>query len=227
MPLKPPFGYIAMPVGIGWIIRARGLAPSIGAGGTIVVAALCCLAFVSALLTFRSWPSAGGGRGEGSLQVRVPEAKAAGRTAARPAPVVAAARVAPAARRSRGSRAGGRSATATPRVRFRGSAPRASAPAAAPVRPAAPAPAPAASAPAASQPTSPAPTGGSDPVVPAPRLPSGGAVGQTVGTVRDAVQQVTRPVPVPPAVQQPVDGALDAVQGVAGTVDGVTGPLLP
>jgi hypothetical protein len=83
------------------------------------------------------------------------------------------------------------------------------------------------SAPSAAEPTSPAPTGGSDPVVPAPRLPGGGTVGGTVGTVRDVVKDVTRPVPVPPVVQQPVDDALNAVQGVAGTVDGVTGPLLP
>jgi len=41
------------------------------------------------------------------------------------------------------------------------------------------------------------------------------------------VNEVTRPGPVPPVVQQPVDDALNAVQGVAGTVDGVTGPLLP
>jgi hypothetical protein len=209
-------------MGIGWIIRARGLAPSIGAGGTIVVAVLCCLVFVSALLTFRSWPSGGGGRSEGALQLRVPEAKAAGRTEARPAP--AAARSAtpgpgrarrPARRTSRG--------VARPRpgarARFRSPAPAASSPRPAPSRPFSPAAAPVG---AAQTP----PAGGSNPVVVPPQLPAGGAE-QTVTAVRGVVNDVTRPVPVPPVVQQPVDQALDTVQGAARTADGITGPLLP
>jgi len=39
------------------------------------------------------------------------------------------------------------------------------------------------------------------------------------------VQQTARPLP--PVVQQPVDTVLQTTQQVAGTVDGVTRPLLP
>jgi hypothetical protein len=218
VPLKRVCGYIAMPVGIGWIVRARGIAPSLGAGGTIIVAGLCCLVFVSSLLTFRSWPSGGGSGADGSLLVQVPEAKAAGRSAEQPAPATAPGR----------ARKGG---APVRRVRFRGSQPRPATPAPAATRPTAPAPSasPAAPTRSASSTSPPAsqPSPAESPVVPVPSVPPG-AVENTVGTVGGVVDDVTRPLPpAPPVVAQPVQETLDTVQGVAQTVDDVTGPLLP
>ena len=214
-----------MPVGIGWIIRARGLAPSIGAGGTIVAAVLCCLVFASALLTFRSWPSGDGPSADGSLSLQVPARKAEGRTLPRPASV---ARVAAAPAPAR--RAGRRPLTPAPR---RTSTPLGAAPVArAPRTNTAPAPSRGTSPTAPPADPRPAPTGGSSvgggtggggtiPQLPTPS----GSVEETVAAGRDVVRQVAPPLP--PVVQQPVDGTLDTVQGVARTVDGVTGPLLP
>jgi hypothetical protein len=59
------------------------------------------------------------------------------------------------------------------------------------------------------------------PTVPVPS----GSTEQIVAAGRDTVNQVVPPLPR--VVQQPVDDTLDTVQGVARTVDGVTGPLLP
>jgi len=216
-------------MGIVWIIRARGLAPSLGAGGTIVAAGLCCLLFVSALLTFRSWPSDGGPGSDGSLLVRVPEAKAAGRAAERPAPVSAApARPVRTARRPARPVRGGGGAPAA-RVRFRGPQPRSGAPVPAPASPSRPV-AP------ATQPTSPPPSSPTrtrllpeTPKLPdPPRVVPPGTVENTVSTARGMVDGVTQQLPpAPPVVAQPVQKALDTVQGGAQTVDGVTGALLP
>src|SRR3954451_22043308 len=121
--LKRPCGYIAMPVGFGWMIRARGLAPSVGAGGTIVGAGLGALLFVSALLTFRAWPERDGPRSDGSLSLRVPALKAAGRAAVgRPAAPAAASNAGPAAprRAQRTTRAARpRTRSAAPRAAYR------------------------------------------------------------------------------------------------------------
>ena len=213
MTLKPPCGYIAMPVGIGWIIRARGLAPSIGAGGTIVVAGLCALLFVSALLTFRAWPERDGSRPDGALSLRVPELKAAGRAPApRPASSVAATAARAPSGAERASRP--RPRAATPRAAFR-----------------APAPAPAASGPAPAARPAPAattrPATAVRPVTTKPASPAPGPLESTVAAGRETVQQVPSPVAPPPVVQQPVDQALGAVQDTARTVDGIVKPLLP
>ena len=51
-----------------------------------------------------------------------------------------------------------------------------------------------------------------------------GSVEETVGQVRDQVDQI----PLPPALKQPVQPVLDTVQQVGRTVDGVTlPPTLP
>jgi hypothetical protein len=211
-----PPGTSGLPVGIGSIIRARGLAPSIGAGGTIVVAVLCCLVFVSALLTFRSWPGDDGPSADGSISLQVPRLKAEGRTQPRPpAPVVAA----PARRASRAP-----AAARTPRrtaTRRVVSAPRRPAP-----RGTAPAPSGGTSPSTPPSKPAPAPSGGSSGGGTTPQPPTQtGPVEETISGARDVVRQVAPPLP--PVVQQPVDGTLDTVQGVARTVDGVTGPLLP
>src|SRR6476659_10140152 len=84
-------------MGIVWTLRARGLAPSLGAGGSLVVAALCCLVFATALLTFRDWPGRGDASPGGTITMSPPAGKAAGRVASGPAPAVVAASTAPAA----------------------------------------------------------------------------------------------------------------------------------
>src|SRR5688500_3835835 len=70
-------------------LRVRGLAPSVGAGGSLVVAGLICLIGVSAMLGFRGWPATDTARPDGSLSLRTPVAKASGRAAPGPLPAVA------------------------------------------------------------------------------------------------------------------------------------------
>src|SRR5215218_11224788 len=203
-------------MGIVWTLRARGLAPSLGAGGSLVVAALCCLILGTAVLTFRDWPERGDTSPGGSITMTPPAAKAAGRAASGPSAPFAASVVvaAPARDRATGARPVRRS---TPR---RGAAaPPAPAgtnppPAAAPA-PAAPAPAAAAPQPAAAAPPS-APV--AQPQAPAP---AAGPVEGVVETVREVEK------PLPPVVQQPIQPVLDTVQEVGRTVDETTGPLLP
>ena len=197
-----------MPVGIGWIIRARGLAPSIGAGGTIVAAGLCALLFVSALLTFRAWPDGGGSRADGALSLRVPELKASGRAPApRPAVSVRQASAPAPARASRGDRpARQRTRAATPRAAFRAPAPTV----------AAPAPSAAAPAPAATRPATPV-----RPVTTTPARPAPGPLENSVASGRQPVEQAA------PPVAAPADPVLDTVQQTARTVDGIVKPLLP
>lgn len=199
----------------GW--RVRGLAYSFGAGGSLVVAALCCLVFVSAMLAFRDWPQRGEASPDGSISVRVPDAKAAGRSVSGPVTVAsapaAAAAAAPAASDDR---------AATPRRRAASApvlspSPRAVTPV---VPPESSAPDPA---PAPAQPTAPEPT---VPVAqpPAANAPSG-PTERVVETGREVVRTIVPPLP--PVVQQPVDAVLDVGEGAAGTVDAVTAPLLP
>src|SRR5215216_1155796 len=99
-------------MGIVWTLRGRGLVPSLGAGGSLVVAALCCLLLATALLTFRDWPDRGEASPGGTVTMTPPAAKAAGRAASGPAaPVAATAVTAPAAGdRASGSRPVRRSA---------------------------------------------------------------------------------------------------------------------
>src|SRR5687768_13410134 len=90
----------AFHMGIVWTLRARGLVPSLGAGGSLVVAALCCLLLASAVISFRDWPGSGGTTTEGTIAMPAPAAKASGRAAAGPsAPAAAVAVAAPPADR--------------------------------------------------------------------------------------------------------------------------------
>lgn len=198
----------------GW--RVRGLGYSFGAGGSLVVAALCCLVFVSAMLAFRDWPQRGESSPDGSISMRVPAAKASGRSVADPiaaVPAQAAGAAAPVARDNRSATPRRRSASAP----VGSPAPRAVTPVLPPEL-SAPDPAP-----APSQPASPEPT------VPVAEPPAAGAPSGPTERVVETGREVVRAIvpPLPPGVQQPVDAVLDVGEGAAGTVDAVTAPLLP
>jgi hypothetical protein len=214
-------------MGIVWTLRRRGLGPSLGAGGSLVVAAVCCLLLATALISFRDWPGRSEAAPGGTIAMpalSAPAAKAAGRSASGPsAPAVAAVASPSAATRSASSRPArrGGSPLRSPAARRPAPAgtnpPASSAPVTpvAPVAAPAPEPAPAGLAPAASVPKQPV-------VVAPPAAPTTGVVEGTVEQVRSRVEE-----PLPPAVQQPIEPVLDTVQQVTRTVDGVTGQLLP
>jgi hypothetical protein len=224
--------------------RVRGLAPSVGAGGSLVGAGLVCLISVSAMLAHRDWPGTDDARPDGSLALRVPDAKAAGRASA--GPPAAAALIPVAASTAGGSDAVARTRADAPGRSDRGGGPdpgNARRPAAdAPPVAGAPQPAP-----VTATPQAPVQTGGGSGgsgggsqsggsggggsggggggggggATPAPR-----PVEQIVATTRQTVDQITAPLPpAPPEVQRPVDGVLDTAQGVARTVDGVVGEV--
>ena len=202
-------------MGIVWTLRARGLAPSLGAGGSLVVAALCCLLFATALVTFHDWPGRGGTSPGGTITMAPPpSAKVAGRAASGPAAPVAVSVVAPALSRRTARRPAGRPAPrragGAPQVPAGTNTPTSSAPVAAP--------APAASQPAASAPQAPAPVAA--PTIPKPQ-PAAGPVETVVETGRELTK------PLPPVVQQPIQPVLDTVQDVGKTVDDTVAPLLP
>ena len=223
-------------------LRVRGLAPSVGAGGSLVVAGLICLIGVSAMLAFRSWPGTDAGRPEGSLSLRTPAEKASGRAARGPLPAVTLVSATPA---GAGTAAGGGAATRT-----RGDAPgrsdrgRGRGPVATTPQPPANATPPASGAqPVPVTTTPPAGQGGGGSGADGGSgsgsggggtggggggggsTPAGGPVQQVVGTGRQTVNNLTAPLPVPPAVQQPVDEVLDTTENVARTVDGVVGQV--
>ena len=190
--------------------------PSLGAGGSLVVAALCCLLVASAFISFRDWPGRGDASPGGTITMTPPAAKAAGRAASGPsAPTAAVA--APVVDRAAGVRSADRGATrrtASTRPAPAGTNPPASAPAPAPVAgPAPPSPRSAAAAPAPAAPVA-------DPQPPA-REP-----GRAEQIVED-VRKTTDPIPLPPAVKEPVQPVLETVEQVGRTVDETTGPLLP
>jgi hypothetical protein len=195
-------------MGILWTLRARGLVPSLGAGGSLIVAGLCCLLFATALLTFRDWPGRGETAPGGTITMSPPAAKAVGRVASGPvAPAAVAA--APARERARGTRPARRGrprrGSAAPQVPAGTNSPTTPAPALAPAA----APRPAATQPAAAAPHAPAPSRPQGPVE------------TTVQIGRETVS------PLPPVVAEPVQPVLDTVQAVGRTVDETAGPLLP
>jgi hypothetical protein len=213
-------------MGIAWTLRARGLVSSLGAGGSLVVAGVCCLLLATALLTFRDWPGRGDSSPRGTIAVPAPAEKAAGRAASGPVAPVAAASTAPAARRRgaavRGTRpvrrAGSRTAPAAP-------SPPAGTDGPAPSGPVAETrPTPGATHPVtAAEPDAPATD--PQPGLPLPDLPlpdpQSGQVEQLVETVRQVEE------PLPPVVREPVRPVLDTVQQVGHTVDETVGPVLP
>jgi hypothetical protein len=209
----------------------RGFLPSLGAGGSLVAAALVVAAIVSGLFAFQGWPGAdaagadGGavvlGDARGGVDARTVSAPAAS-PASRPVRVASAPGV---VRRSRGGSASGRRTGAV--------VPRAASPAPTPSAPAtrppggraATAPPPAAHTPEAGPPATPS-TPGPLPV-PVPAVPA-----RPAGTIVDDVQQVVPPLAAP---VQPAVGAVnhvldetaatvdDTVQGVTGTLGGLLG----
>ncbi|MEA2310117.1 MAG: hypothetical protein QOE28_85 [Solirubrobacteraceae bacterium] len=196
-----------MRVGIVPNPRGKGLAPSLGAGGSLIVAGLCCLLAVSAMLAFRGWPGTDRGHSDGHLSLRAPAAKpAAARDVA--APVVAAAPSRTATRpawRSRRAAAHRRRAVRGPTAPTPG--------ASVPVG----APAPASSRSAA------APSGsGSGSAAPA-RPAAPGPVERIVTTGQNLVAPVTNALP--PAVQQVTQPVTGTVQNAAKTIDGTLPPL--
>ena len=206
-----------VPMGIVWTLRARGLAPSLGAGGSLVVAVLCCLIFATAVLTFRDWPGRGDASPDGTITMPAPPAKAAGRAASGPS--------APAAVR-RGRRAGRDSAPPRPRPAApRRAAPRRRAPAPGGHQPARapPAPAPAAAAPVASQPAASAPHG-------APPVLARPAAGPRPGPVEDDRGHVRGRDRAAAPARRGGAGPARARHGAAGRPHGrrdAAGPLLP
>jgi hypothetical protein len=198
-------------------MRARAFVSSAGAGGSLVAAGLICFVAVSGLLGFDHWPGASKADRDGTLAMRIPTAKAAGRAATGPRPALVAftsprraatrrgSAVAPSRREVRSPRRSAPAATSTPRA----AKPIADPPAAS-TDPATPAPATPAPAAPVQHPASPPPS-------------TRGPVSNTVSSTRDAVAPVTDAI-VPPVAQQPVDQVLDTVEQTAGVVDQVLAP---
>jgi hypothetical protein len=199
-----------------------------GAGGSLIAAGVVSLLLFSSLLAFRAWPDGTPVRPDGSYALSAPAAKADGRAAAGPVVALVVA-PAPAARRETGDRvrvrdrAGRRRTTSTsPRgvapQRPGASTPVASAPVAAGADSTAPAPS-----------ARPEPKPDPKPIVTPPSIPAvpPGAVQTVTDTGRSVVDQVTAPLPLPPAVKEPVGTLLDTAGGAARTVDETLAPLLP
>jgi hypothetical protein len=202
-------------------MNVRGLFPSLGAGGSLIAAALCAVALVGGGLAFR-------GEGPGAAEANAGDIVVPGRTVrAQTTSPTALSTVLALAAAGREAAAEPRAATRPRRVRTRvraapptqrTSPPRVTAPSS----PGATAPAAPGTRPSVSSPI-PAPT----PVpAPTPTVPSG-----TVETVVEQTRAAAKPVvdAVPAPAQQPVQEVVDTVESVAGTVDqtvdGVTGLL--
>jgi hypothetical protein len=215
-------------------MKVRGLLPSLGAGGSLIAAALCALAVFGGVLAFRG--DRPGTAHASSGELTVPAGAVRARTASRSRlhDVIALARAAVAAPRPAAVRRPVRR-----RARLTAPRPRSvTRPAAPPTTPrTTPVTAPATPAPAA-------PPAAATPAV--PDLPSPPVVTGS-GTVRHVVQQTrTTAQPVvdaaPAPVRAPVEQVAETVEQVAGTVDqtvdgltgtvdqtvgGLTGSLLP
>ncbi|HEX5621684.1 MAG TPA: hypothetical protein VFX51_24880 [Solirubrobacteraceae bacterium] len=201
----------------------RGLIPSLGAGGSLIAAAVCAFAVFGGVLAFR-------GENPGTAQansgdVVVPGRKVRAQTSS-PGVLDTVVALAQTGRRQAARAPRVRGDARRVSVRRRGAArtaPRAGTTPAAPATPDTPPAAGRATPPAAT----PSPAAPDTPAAPAtPELPS---VKRTVEQTRGAVQPVVDAAPEP--VQAPVERVADTVQDVAGTVDetvdGLTGTLLP
>jgi hypothetical protein len=190
-------------------MRLRGLLPSLGAGGSLVGAAVVVLVVVSGLLAFDGWPGGASARGDEPTLVLAGPPRSV--TAPGDAPGPAAAAAAAAAALATGDTA------PAPRPPARRTPP-ASVPAGSPPAPVPPAPAPV----APPAPASPPPRGAGSPapalppVTPVPDRPAG-----------DVVEAVTELVPALPQAVQPVaDTATGVLGDAAVVVDGVAGGVL-
>jgi hypothetical protein len=206
-------------------VGRRGILPSLGAGTSLIVAGVLCLAVISSIIAFRGFPGLDPGIARPPVRLATPATDGPGRSA--PAPIVVGATAGsttPAAPVRRPQASSTRTHVDDPAVRI-GNAPSAGS-GTSPVAPVTdPVTAPPEGTPSASGPDSatdtPAPTSRPRPVR------------QTVDRVRD----LTRPVqpPAAPPVAQPVvdqasalvETANDVVDEAAGAVDDVVGGLLP
>jgi hypothetical protein len=207
-------------------VGRRGILPSLGAGTSLIVAGVLCLAVISSIIAFRGFPGLGPEAARPPVRLVAPAAEGRGRSA--PAPIVVGATAGsatlaapvrrPAARSSERAHADGPAV----RIRIVPSTGSSSSPAA-PVTD--PAPVPPAATPSAAAPESDTP-----PLAPAARPRP---VRATVDRVRDAVAPL-QPPPAPPAAQPVTDqaaGLVDTadhvVDQVADSADDVVGSVLP
>jgi hypothetical protein len=172
----------------------RGLVPSLGAGGSLIAAALCALAVLGGVLAFR-----GQSRGPAvadAQDLAIPASRIHTRsesTKASPAPVRASASA---------TMTRSREGTAAPPRRVTASLPKPT--------PAAPQ--------AEAAPTRPAPPAGdSGTPIPLPATPAPGTVTRAVQQTRAATRPVVDVAPQP--AHAPVNAVADTVEHVAGTVD--------
>jgi hypothetical protein len=201
-------------------MKVRGLLPSLGAGGSLIAAALCALAVFGGVLAFRGDRPGTARASSGELTVPAGAVRARTASSRRLDDVIALARAAVAAPRPaaarRPVRPRTRLAAPRPRSNTRPAAPQTT-PVSAPANPATPAPA---APPAAKTP--------SVPHLPSPPVVTGsGAVRHVVQQTRATAQPVVDAAPAP--VRAPVEQVAETVEQVAGTVDhtveGVTGTV--
>ena len=198
-------------------MKLRGLFPSLGAGGSLIAAAVCAFAVFGGLLAFRGEIP---GTAEANSGAVVVPARTVRAQTSSPGAVDTVVALAQTGRRqaARAERRGRRGETRSA-VRRRGATrttPRTGT-----------APAPADTPPAGGRTTAPSakPTPAAPEAPAAPSAPGLPSVERTVEQTRGAVQPVVDAAPAP--VQAPVERVADTVQDVAGTVDDLTGPLLP
>jgi len=203
-------------------VGRRGILPSLGAGTSLIVAGVLCLAVISSLIAFRGFPGLGPDAARPPVRLATPAADGTGRRA--PAPIVVGATAGSATLTAPVLRPGARGSTRAhadgPAVRIRTTPP--ARPGASPVAPVSdPVTVPPEATPSAAQPG----TGTDAPPAERPR-----PVRQTVDRVRDVAAPV-QPPPVPPAAQPVVDEAVGAADQVvdqaAGAADGLVGSVLP
>jgi hypothetical protein len=203
-------------------VGRRGILPSLGAGTSLIVAGVLCLAVISSLIAFRGFPGLGPDAARPPVRLATPAADGTGRSA--PAPIVVGATAGSATLTVPVQRPGARGPTRThadgPAVRIR-NAPSAGS-GASPVAPVSdPVTVPPEATPSAAQPG----TGTDTQPAERPR-----PVRQTVDRVRDVAAPV-QPPPAPPVVQPVVDEVVgtanQVVDQAAGTADDLVGSVLP
>jgi hypothetical protein len=200
----------------------RGLFPSLGAGGSLIAAAVCAFAVLGGVLAFRGEAPATAEANSGAV---VMPGGTLGVLTSSPGVVDTVVALAQSGQQAARSAAPQRRRQTVASVRHGGTR------TAPPTRasPSPPAETPTTDAPAPAPRPTPAPEAPETPAAPeAPAIPRG-TVQRTVEQTRGAVQPVVDTVPEP--VQAPVERVVDTVEDVAGTVDetvdGLTGALLP
>jgi hypothetical protein len=193
-------------------VGRRGIFPSLGAGTSLIVAGVLCLAVISSLIAFRGFPGLGLDAARPPVRLATPAADATGRSAT--VPIVVGATAGSATLTAPARRPGGTRARADgPAVRI-GNAPAAGS-GSSPSQPVTdPVTVPPAATPSAAQPDTSADT------LPTERPRP---VRQTVDRVRDAAA----PLQPPPAAQPVADQATQVVDQAAGAADELVGGLLP